>query len=93
MSQAAANRWTVAKWCNKHRLMLRLRGNRKGARLSVGLDDRDYAELCALTRRGDVLVAWVVRQAIRSLIQHEQDKTRKPELLLRSAGRCRQAAT
>ena len=62
--------------------MPRPRGNRKEARLSVSLDEREYAELCALARSHDVSVAWMVRQAIHGLIQLEQDKARNPELPL-----------
>lgn len=72
--------------------MARPRGNRKEARLSVSLDDRDYAELCALARRNDVSVAWMVRQAIHGLIQQEQDKAQNQELpLLRRARPAKQA--
>jgi Ribbon-helix-helix protein, copG family len=62
--------------------MARPKGNRKEARLSVSLGDREYAELTALARRNDVSVAWVVRQAIHDLIQQEQDMGRNPELPL-----------
>jgi len=46
-------------------------GNRKEARLSVSLDERDYAQLCALARQHDVSVAWMVRQAVHSLIEQQ----------------------
>ena len=73
--------------------MARPKGNRKEARLSVSLDDRDYAELCALARCNDVSVAWMVRQAIYGLIRQEQHKTQNPELpLLRRATPSKQAA-
>lgn len=72
--------------------MPRPRGNRKEARLSVSLDDQDYTALCALARRNDVSVAWIVRQAIHGLIL-QQDSAHSPELpLLRRAGPPKQAA-
>jgi hypothetical protein len=60
--------------------MVRPRGNRKEARLSVSLDERDYTQLSTLARHRDVSVAWMVRHAIHNLIQLEQDKTENPEL-------------
>ena len=62
--------------------MGRPRGNRKEARLSVSLDERDYEQLCALARQHDVSVAWMVRQAVHSLIRHQHDATANPELPL-----------
>jgi len=46
-------------------------GNRKEARLSVSLDEQDYAQLCALAQQHDVSVAWMVRHAVHSLIECE----------------------
>jgi len=72
--------------------MPRPKGNRKEARLSVSLDDREYVELCALARRNDVSVAWMVRQAIHALIQQEQENALDPELpLLRRIAPSKQA--
>ncbi len=62
--------------------MARPKGNRKQARLSVSLDEREYAELRALADRHEVSVAWMVRQAIHTLISIEADKARNPELPL-----------
>jgi hypothetical protein len=62
--------------------MGRLRGNRKEARLSVSLDERDYAQLCALARQHDVSVAWMVRQAVHTMIRQQQDAITNPELPL-----------
>jgi hypothetical protein len=56
--------------------MGRPKGNRKEARLSVSFDEREYAALCTLAERHDVSIAWMVRQAVHELIQHN----RKPEL-------------
>ena len=73
--------------------MARPRGNRKEARLSVSLDERDYAELCAIAQRHDVSVAWMVRQAVHTLIQQHRDETRNPELpLIRRTTQSAQAA-
>src|ERR1700674_2919260 len=80
--------WTDVKWCNKHHHMARPKGNRKEARLSVSLDEREYAELCALAHRNDVSVAWMVRHAVHTLIQQHREQGRKPKLpLARRAGR------
>jgi len=66
--------------------MGRPRGNRKEARLSVSLDERDYEELCALAHQHDVSVAWMVRQAVHILIRQQQDATANPELPLPRGG-------
>jgi hypothetical protein len=72
--------------------MARPRGNRKEARLSVSLDGREHAELCALARSRDVSAAWMVRQAIHDLLERERDKARNPELpLIRHATPSKQA--
>lgn len=62
--------------------MGRPRNARKSARLSVTLDDRAYADLCALARQAEVSVAWMVRRAVIEMIaRHQGDIT--PELPLR----------
>jgi hypothetical protein len=66
--------------------MGRPRGNRKEARLSVSLDERDYAQLCAMARQQDVSVAWMVRQAVHAMIRQHQDATANPELPLPRGG-------
>lgn len=50
--------------------------------MSVSLDERDYAQLRALARQHDVSVAWMVRQAVHTLIRQQQDATTNPELPL-----------
>ena len=62
--------------------MARPRGKRKEARLSVSLDEGDYAILCILARRRDVSVAWMVRQAVAGLIEQERQQDENPELPL-----------
>jgi len=72
--------------------MARPRGKRKDARLSVSFDESDYATLCAIARRRDVSVAWLVRQAVTGLIEQERQQTDDPELpLVRPTGRATQA--
>jgi hypothetical protein len=68
--------------------MARPKGNRKEARLSVSFEEREYAALRALAERHNVSVAWMVRQAVHDLIQHN----RKPELpRLHRVSRAKQA--
>ena len=50
--------------------------------MSVSFDRRDYVTLCAVARRRDVSVAWIVRQAVQQLIRQEQETTENPELPL-----------
>lgn len=72
--------------------MPRPKGNRKEARLSVSLDGREHADLCALARSRDVSAAWLVRQAIHDLLERERDKASNPELpLVRRAAPSKQA--
>jgi hypothetical protein len=72
--------------------MARPKGNRKEARLSVSFDEREYAELCALARRNNVSVAWMVRHAVHTLMQENRERGRTPKLpLARRAGRPTQA--
>ena len=52
--------------------MARPRGNRKEARISVSFDNGDYAILCALARRDDVSIAWIVRRAVHDLTARER---------------------
>jgi len=60
--------------------MARPKGKRKQARISVSFDDGEYAALCALARRHDVAVAWMVRQAVHSLIEREKTLPENLEL-------------
>jgi hypothetical protein len=62
--------------------------------LSVSLDERHYAALCALARSRDVSVAWMVRQAVQGLITSEVNRAENPELpLIRKVGRQKRAVT
>jgi predicted transcriptional regulator len=51
--------------------MARPRGDRKAARLSVSLDRRIHAQLCALARKNDVSAAWLIRRAVMDLIARD----------------------
>jgi len=62
--------------------MPRPKGKRKQARISVSFDDGEYAELCALARRRDVSLAWIVRQAVHGLLEREQTRPENLELPL-----------
>src|SRR5579884_4105135 len=66
--------------------MPRPRGNRKTARLSVSLDEREYAALCTLARDRDVSVAWLVRRAVHDLVTTERQRADNPELPLMRPG-------
>lgn len=44
---------------------------RKATRLTVSLDEQDYAALNAVAAKSDVSLSWVIRQAIhRFLVEH-----------------------
>lgn len=62
--------------------MSRPKGKRKQARISVSFDDGEYATLCALARRHDVSLAWLVRQAVHTLIERERTLPENLELPL-----------
>jgi len=62
--------------------MARPKGHRKEARLSVSFDANDYAQLAALAARRDVSVAWLIRQAVHTLIRQEREVAENPELPL-----------
>lgn len=52
---------------------------KKTTRLTVSIDDGDYAALNALAAKSDVSLSWVIRQAIHRFVrQHEA----QPELPL-----------
>jgi hypothetical protein len=56
---------------------------KKTTRLTVSLDDDDYAALTAIAEGSDVSLSWVIRQAIHRFV-HEHGV--HPELPLRIAG-------
>ncbi len=57
-------------------------GSRKETRLSVSLDEWDYAQLCALARQHDLSVARIVRQAAQILLRQQDAAAANPELPL-----------
>ena len=54
--------------------MGRPRGKSLPARVSVSLDVAAYADLCALSRRYDVSVAWVLRRALEEFIERNRNE-------------------
>lgn len=44
---------------------------RKTNRVTISLDDQDYAAIDMLARRGDVSLSWVIRHAIQSYIKDQ----------------------
>ena len=53
---------------------------RKTTRLTVSLDEADYAALNAVASRSDVSLSWVIRQAIQRFVR---EHGAQPELPLR----------
>lgn len=56
---------------------------KKTTRLTVSLDDKDYAALTAIAAKSDVSLSWVIRQAIHRFVQVHGAH---PELPLTLAG-------
>lgn len=56
---------------------------KKTTRLTVSLDDEDYAALTAIAAKSDVSLSWVIRQAIHRFVQ---EHGAQPELPLTLAG-------
>ncbi len=52
---------------------------KKSTRLTVSLDDADYAALNAMASRSDVSLSWVIRQAIQRFVR---EHGAQPELPL-----------
>lgn len=44
---------------------------RKANRITISLDDQDYAAVDALARRGDVSLSWIIRQAIHRFVREQ----------------------
>ncbi len=57
--------------------------SKKTTRLTVSLDENDYAALSALATKSDVSLSWVIRQAIHRFVQ---EHGAYPELPLPLAG-------
>ena len=56
---------------------------KKTTRLTVSLDEADYAALNAMASRSDVSLSWVIRQAVQRFVR---EHGAEPELPLMLAG-------
>ena len=59
-------------------------GGKKGQRITVSLQDADYASLSALAQRYDVSLSWVTRQAIAEFLERNKQKDLQLPLRLQS---------
>ena len=66
--------------------MPRPKGTRKTARLSITLDERDYAALGAVARDNGVSAAWVVRRAVTEFLERRDDSAQPEFPLVRRLG-------
>lgn len=55
---------------------------RKSTRLTVSLEKQDYAALADLSVARDVSLSWLVRQAVKQLIERSQAVSSKGEEIL-----------
>jgi len=60
---------------------------KKTTRLTVSLDDADYAALNALASGSDVSLSWVIRQAIQRFVREHGMQPQLPLTLAEQAGR------
>jgi len=60
---------------------------KKTTRLTVSLDDADYAALDALASRSDVSLFWATRQAIQRFVREHGMQPHLPLSLAEQAGR------
>ena len=60
---------------------------KKTARLTVSLDDADYAALNALASKSDVSLSWVIRQAIQRFVREHGTQSELPLTLTEQASR------
>ena len=60
---------------------------KKTTRLTVSLDDADYAALNALASKSDVSLSWVIRQAIQRFVREHGAQPELPLTLAEQAGR------
>ena len=58
---------------------------KKTTRLTVSLDEADYAALNAMASRSDVSLSWVIRQAIQRFVREHGAQTELPLALLEQA--------
>ena len=60
---------------------------KKKTRLTVSLDEVDYAALNALASKSDVSLSWVIRQAIQRFVREHGPQPELPLTLAEGAGR------
>ena len=60
---------------------------KKTTRLTVSLDDMDYAALNALASKSDVSLSWVVRQAIQRFVREHGAQPELPLTLAEQPGK------
>ncbi len=60
---------------------------KKTTRLTVSLDEADYAALNAMALKSDVSLSWVVRQAIQRFVQEHRAQKELPLRLADQASR------
>ena len=58
---------------------------KKTTRLTVSLDDADYAALNAMASRSDVSLSWVIRQAIQRFVREHGAQPELPLTLAEQA--------
>ena len=60
---------------------------KKTTRLTVSLDEVDYAALNALASKSDVSLSWLIRQAIQRFVREHGAQPELPLTLAEEAGR------
>ena len=60
---------------------------KKTTRLTVSLDEADYAALNAMASKSDVSLSWVIRQAIQHFVREHGAEPELPLTLVKQAGR------
>lgn len=63
------------------------RRKKKTTRLTVSLDEADYAALNAMASRSDVSLSWVIRQAIQCFVREHGAQPELPLTLAEHVGR------
>jgi len=46
-----------------------MQGSKKSHRITVSITDDSYAELCALAKKNDVSLSWLMRQSVADFIE------------------------
>lgn len=58
---------------------------KKTTRLTVSLEDTDYAALSAIASRSDVSLSWVIRQAIQRFVRQHDAQSELPLTLAKQS--------